>query len=354
MIGATMPRLSPDGARFAFFRIEPDGSTNVWTQALDGGPARQITSAVSASFPAWSPDGRWLAVELEHDADLQLGIVPADGGSVEELTTDPGLHFVYSWAPDGDRLTYAGERDSVWNIYTMSRRTREITALTHFTSPNGYVRYPVWSPQGDRVAFERAIDNVTLWTVQVRSRWPSVLPQRGPRIDPRGAQVGQTGGAEADGDDGEPAADECEDIERRDAEQKVLQRPSRDCRGAQADHGPDEHHLQRAEDFSLVKEQRQTGDATSARHAFEASPLRMKVEGCRSVVPLFRSCTRQGLIATALSSMSSDLPRELRNCCGAHILSGPDFAYLMQVAVSNGHVRSPEGAARKESRLQEH
>jgi eukaryotic-like serine/threonine-protein kinase len=167
-IGSAIPHLSPDGARFAFFRIEPDGSANVWTQALDGGPPRQITSGVSASYPAWSPDGRWLAIELEHDADAQVGIVPAEGGAVEQLTTDPGLHFVYSWAPDGDRLTYAGERDDVWNIYTVSRRTRKITTLTHFTSPNGYVRYPAWSPLGDRVAFERAFDKVTLWTVQMR------------------------------------------------------------------------------------------------------------------------------------------------------------------------------------------
>jgi Tol biopolymer transport system component/DNA-binding winged helix-turn-helix (wHTH) protein len=169
-IGPTMPHLSPDGARFAFFRIEPDGSINVWTQALDGGPARRITSSVSASYPAWSPDARWLAVELEHGADSQLGVVAASGGSVEQLTTDPGLHFVFAWAPDGDRLTYAGNRDGVWNISTVSRRTRKIAALTHFTSPNGYVRYPVWSPQGDRVVFERAIDNVTLWTVQMRER----------------------------------------------------------------------------------------------------------------------------------------------------------------------------------------
>lgn len=167
-IGPTMPHLSPDGARFAFFRLEPDGSTNVWTQSLSGGAPRQVTSAVSASYPAWSPDGRWLAIELEHEADMQVAIVPADGGAIERLTTDPGLHFVSAWAPDGDRVTYAGERDGVWNIFTVSRRTRKITALTHFTSPNGYVRYPAWSPKGDRVVFERAIDNVSLWTVQLR------------------------------------------------------------------------------------------------------------------------------------------------------------------------------------------
>ena len=123
-IESTVPHLSPDGARFAFFRLEADGSTNVWTQSLAGGAPRRITSAVSASYPAWSPDGRWLAIELEHDADMQVGIVPADGGPVEQLTTDPGLHFVSAWAPDGDRVTYAGARGGVWNIYTVSRRTR--------------------------------------------------------------------------------------------------------------------------------------------------------------------------------------------------------------------------------------
>ena len=96
-----------------------------------------------------------------------VGVVPATGGSVQLLTDGPGPDFVSSWAPDGDRITFAGERNGVWNVYTVSRASRRSVPLTHFTSRNGYVRYPVWSPRGNQVVFERAIDNVTLWTVHV-------------------------------------------------------------------------------------------------------------------------------------------------------------------------------------------
>jgi Tol biopolymer transport system component len=40
--------------------------------------------------------------------------------------------------------------------------------LTHFTSPSGYVRYPSWSPRGNRIVFEHQTRSAGIWTVQVR------------------------------------------------------------------------------------------------------------------------------------------------------------------------------------------
>jgi hypothetical protein len=40
--------------------------------------------------------------------------------------------------------------------------------VTHFTLPVGYVRYPVYTPKGDRLVFERAMRTATIWTMQVK------------------------------------------------------------------------------------------------------------------------------------------------------------------------------------------
>lgn len=56
-------------------------------------------------------------------------------------------------------------RSGVWNVYSVSRSTRAVTPLTHFTSASGYVRDPAWSPRGNRIVFERAMRTGGVWTI---------------------------------------------------------------------------------------------------------------------------------------------------------------------------------------------
>jgi tricorn protease len=109
-------------------------------------------------------------VEIKRGEQTQIGVVSKDGGSIEVLTNDRGQSWPHSWAPDGDRIVYAAQRDGVWNVRVVSRRTHQTRALTHFTSPSGYVRYPAWSPRGDRIVFERETQRSGVWTIQVQAQ----------------------------------------------------------------------------------------------------------------------------------------------------------------------------------------
>jgi Tol biopolymer transport system component/DNA-binding winged helix-turn-helix (wHTH) protein len=162
------PRLAPDSQSIAFHAIDATGAMNVWTQRLDGGPRRRVTNDREAiSYPVWSPDGHWLALEVKRGERTQIGVVPSAGGAIELLTADAGQSWPHSWSPDGERILYAAEREAVWNIWEVSRRTRAERQLTHFTSSSGYVRYPTWSPRGSRIVFERETHTATIWTVQL-------------------------------------------------------------------------------------------------------------------------------------------------------------------------------------------
>ena len=168
--GVKSLRLSPDGREIAFHKIQPDGVMNVWIRPLDGGAERQVTRDREAvSYPAWSPDGRWLAVEIKRLDHTHIGVVPADGRqSVQQLTFDAGQSWPRSWAPDNDRIAFAGQRAGVWNVFQVSRTTKTVKQLTHFTSAAGFVRYPAWSPTGARIVFERSVSVGTVWTVSLK------------------------------------------------------------------------------------------------------------------------------------------------------------------------------------------
>jgi Tol biopolymer transport system component/DNA-binding winged helix-turn-helix (wHTH) protein len=159
------PRLSPDATEVAFHRIEKDGAMSVWLSRFDGTRTKVASDPEAVSYPAWSPDGQTLAVEIKRGDSTQIGVVPRGGGPVEQLTNERGQSWPHSWAPDNDRIAFAGQRDGVWNVYTVSRRSRAVTQVTHFTSGAGYVRYPAWSPAGSRVVFERALESANVWTM---------------------------------------------------------------------------------------------------------------------------------------------------------------------------------------------
>jgi Tol biopolymer transport system component len=164
-------RLSPDSQRIAFHRMEPDGTLSVWTGGFDGSRQRVASDRESVSYPVWSRDGKWLAMEMKRGDQTQLGVVSSAGGPVTQITTDRGQSWPHSWAPDNDRIVFAGQRDGVWNVYVVSRTTRATSMLTAYTSGSGYVRYPMWSPQGTRIVFERATESASVWTM--------TLPQAG-------------------------------------------------------------------------------------------------------------------------------------------------------------------------------
>ena len=127
------PRLSPDGREIAYWKIEANGSTNIWTQSLDGGSPHRVTAdAESISYPAWSPDGQWLAVQIKRGKDTHVGVVSKNGGPVEQITHATGLSGANSWSPDGDQIAFAGQRDGVWNVWAVSRRTQRQPAADAF------------------------------------------------------------------------------------------------------------------------------------------------------------------------------------------------------------------------------
>ncbi len=157
-------RLSPDGTTMLFHEIGADGVLNLWTETLASGARRQLTFDREAiSYPTWSPDGRWIAAEVKRGENTHVVVVPATGGPPRQLTNEPGQSWPNAWSPDGEWVAFAGQRASVWNLWAVSTRTGETRQLTRFTTADIYVRWPAWSPRGDRIVFERNQRRGAIW-----------------------------------------------------------------------------------------------------------------------------------------------------------------------------------------------
>ncbi|MDQ3820754.1 MAG: hypothetical protein M3362_24140, partial [Acidobacteriota bacterium] len=161
-------RLSPDGKRLAF-NSQKDGVFNVWVASLEDKRATQLTfDKELMGFPYWSPDGQFIAFEMQRGEDSQIMIMPSTGGPPTQLTSDRGLNWTGGFSPDGDKILFAGQRDGVWNLWWVSRSTRQEKRLTNYTKLNAYVRYPVWSPRGDQVVYEYAETTGNIWMLDLK------------------------------------------------------------------------------------------------------------------------------------------------------------------------------------------
>lgn len=161
-------RISPNGKEIAFNSKE-NGTINVWLANLETGEEKQITfDPEFMGFPVWSPDGKTLAVQIKRGEDTHIALIPANGGEAIQLTNERGQSWVHSFSPDGERLVFAGQRDNIWNIYSVSRSTREKKKLTNYDKFNSYVRYPAWSPRNDKIIFEYAEMTGNIWLTELK------------------------------------------------------------------------------------------------------------------------------------------------------------------------------------------
>jgi hypothetical protein len=136
------PALSSDGRAAAFLHVR-SGQAGYSLVVVRNGRARTVAKHVSGP-PAWSPDGRWIAIRNQDGSALEL--VPPAGGAPRVLARGPASPSPAraAWSPDGRRLAYS-DRDGV---RVVSRSGGDARLLV--SGASGEV---AWSPSGAAIAF---------------------------------------------------------------------------------------------------------------------------------------------------------------------------------------------------------
>ena len=187
-------RFSPDGRHAVFFSSR-SGSVDVWRVEVETGSLEQLTKGHSVDVnPAYSPDGRSIAWMSDRTGRSEVWLMDADGRNARALT-DVGVmgHFL-AWTPDGAHVVFrsstgkspvlrvprgGGEPEAVGEVAGGAHLSlspdgsRIMDVVAHkvlWVSPLGGGRpervfefddadvridYPVWSPDGRFVLFDR-------------------------------------------------------------------------------------------------------------------------------------------------------------------------------------------------------
>jgi len=159
----TNPFPSPDGASVAFLS-DRSGRNEVWMMAADGSRQRQLTSVgAGGHFLRWTDDGRAIVFRAENGSQIRpMRVTIADTALTQLPEVASGAHM--SFSPSREVIMDVRGHKALW-AYPLDGRPA--AKVFEFPNPDVRIDYPVWSPDGRWVLFDRAAPlGGDLWTME--------------------------------------------------------------------------------------------------------------------------------------------------------------------------------------------
>jgi len=123
----------------------------LWSVPRDGGDARQLTTGGHEGLPVFSPDGKWIAFTGQYDGNVDVFVMPAEGGEPRRLTWHPAADIAAGWTPDGKRILFHSAREAYADfdrLYTVAPEGGPVEVLPMWRGEAAW-----FSPDATRIAY---------------------------------------------------------------------------------------------------------------------------------------------------------------------------------------------------------
>ncbi len=150
------PRWNADSDQIAYV-TDVDGHSDVYVTSLEPGSPVRITSGYTEEFLGdWSPDGEWLVFSRRGGEESRgLWLRNPSGVNLFRLTSNDDLNPV--WSPDGDAIAFIRNLEGNRDIYLLLPEGDDdwreaVTVEPLITSPEAD-HSPSWAPDGDTLVY---------------------------------------------------------------------------------------------------------------------------------------------------------------------------------------------------------
>ncbi|SNR15379.1 S41 family peptidase [Tenacibaculum jejuense] len=176
------PTLSQNDVVFVY-------ANDLWKASLNGGDAVRLTSHEGYEFnPHFSKDGKMIAFTAQYDGNIDVYVIPSEGGEPKRLTYHPAGDFVQGWTPDNKILFRSGRESrptQTSKFFTVSPKGEMPTAIEipraaygEISADGKYIAYtPITSWDAEWRNY-RGGQAMPIWIVNLKTKALQTTPQK--------------------------------------------------------------------------------------------------------------------------------------------------------------------------------
>ena len=151
-VAVFLPRWSPDGTQIVYVDLQTGRSWKIFLIPAQGGtPQDLLGGKETVSDPTWSPDGRGICFGLSPYSAAGTKRIDVLDLSSKQISTIPGSESLYSprWSPDGKHLAAFSADSKRLLLYDFKTQK-----WTDWINEPGAIGFPTWSRDGNYVYYD--------------------------------------------------------------------------------------------------------------------------------------------------------------------------------------------------------